>query len=114
FKKGHRIRVSITGAAGDTYQQPEGFDVANPPTIGVYRGGDRASYVDFPVIPPGTKHFVGSATSPALGYDGDARLWVGREVAYIQLGEEWVRCDAGGTTWTCGEEIGDVELAADY
>jgi putative CocE/NonD family hydrolase len=48
FDAGHRIRITITGADADNYEVVA-LDPA--PTVSIYRGGDRASYIDLPVIP---------------------------------------------------------------
>jgi predicted acyl esterase len=51
---GHRLRVTIAGADRSNYElwpDPEGKD---RPTISVYRGGDRASYLEVPVMNGGT------------------------------------------------------------
>ena len=49
FAAGHSIRVTLVCAEEKTYQQPEGFDYENPPTITLYTGGDKASLVKLPL-----------------------------------------------------------------
>lgn len=49
FAAGHSIRVTLVCAEEKTYQQPEGFDYENPPTITLYTGGDKASLVKLPI-----------------------------------------------------------------
>jgi putative CocE/NonD family hydrolase len=94
FKKGHRIRLTITGGEKYTYQQPPGFDETNPPTIRVYRGGDHASYVDFPIIPANSKYFVGNASvkNEKINYTGPAQLYLGSDRAFLRLGDAWMDC----------------------
>jgi putative CocE/NonD family hydrolase len=47
FKKGHRIRVAITGSQGRTnYARPQ-----TPPTISIHRNRLRASHIALPVTP---------------------------------------------------------------
>ena len=48
--KGHRIRIAIAGADKDNFVR---IPTKGQPIIKVYRGGDKPSYVDFPVIPLG-------------------------------------------------------------
>lgn len=48
FDAGHRIRVTITGADKANAVTPE---QSPAPTLTVYRGAGRASYVELPVIP---------------------------------------------------------------
>ena len=45
--KGHRIRIAIAGADKDNFVR---IPTQGQPTIKVYRGGDKPSYVDFPVV----------------------------------------------------------------
>jgi putative CocE/NonD family hydrolase len=53
FRRGSRLRVTITGAERNTYEQPAGFDVAAPPTFLIYSESGRDSRVVLPVIPSG-------------------------------------------------------------
>jgi uncharacterized protein len=46
FQKGHRIRIALAGADRDHCEPLPG----PAPTLKVYRGGDRASRVDLPVV----------------------------------------------------------------
>lgn len=48
FDRGHRIRVALTCADQTSFLTPE---LAPPPRITVFRGGERASYIQLPVIP---------------------------------------------------------------
>jgi uncharacterized protein len=48
FDAGHRIRVTITGADIDNFATPV---LVPPPTVGVYRDAEHASYIELPVIP---------------------------------------------------------------
>lgn len=48
FKKGDRIRVTVTGADKDNYMTPQ---LSPPPTVSVYRSADYASYITLPIIP---------------------------------------------------------------
>ncbi|GAW95165.1 MULTISPECIES: CocE/NonD family hydrolase [Colwellia] len=45
--KGHRIRIAIAGADKDNFVR---IPAKGQPIIKLYRGGDKPSYVDFPVI----------------------------------------------------------------
>jgi len=61
FREGHRIRLSIAASDWPAFRLHPALaptnDPAAPdtivPTISVHRGGDRASYVELPVIPDG-------------------------------------------------------------
>ena len=46
FREGHRIRIALAGADHDHCEPLPG----DPPTLKVYRGGDRASRVNLPVV----------------------------------------------------------------
>ena len=59
FKAGHRIRLSIATADWPVFElhpklspsnRPDGSDNIVP-TIAIHRGGERASYIELPVIP---------------------------------------------------------------
>jgi putative CocE/NonD family hydrolase len=50
FKKGSRIRISVTCAERGV-QQPEGINQDSPPVINLYHGGSMASSVTLPIIP---------------------------------------------------------------
>jgi putative CocE/NonD family hydrolase len=52
FRKGNRIRVTITGSLESKYPLPPAMKAMNP-TISIYRDATHASYIDFPVIPSG-------------------------------------------------------------
>jgi len=47
FNAGHRIRVAIMGADADNIELPKSL-----PTLQVFRGGDHASRISLPVVPP--------------------------------------------------------------
>jgi len=50
---GHRIRVTLTGADRGNYElwpDPKGKE---RPTLTIYRGGDKASWIELPVVVPG-------------------------------------------------------------
>jgi len=49
FKAGHAIRLAIAGADQDNLQP---IAAEETPTINVYHGGDRASRIVLPVVPP--------------------------------------------------------------
>jgi putative CocE/NonD family hydrolase len=120
FKKGHRIRLTVTGGEKNTYQQPPGFDRENPPTIRVYRGGDHASYVDFPIIPANSKYFVGTASVKTVktNYTGPSQLYLGSERAFLRLGNEWIDCIRPGerrvaqlpSAFSCDREGGAMNV----
>ena len=48
FSRGHRIRVTITCADCDNDRVPE-YDP--PAAVRVYRGGDRCSKIELPIVP---------------------------------------------------------------
>ncbi|MBN2207194.1 MAG: CocE/NonD family hydrolase [Candidatus Aminicenantes bacterium] len=48
FDRGHRIRVALTCADQTSFATPE---LEPPPRLTVFRGGERASYIELPVIP---------------------------------------------------------------
>ena len=47
FRKGNRIRVSITGSNAPTY---DGLVESPPPTVSIYRDRRYKSYIELPVI----------------------------------------------------------------
>ena len=47
FNAGHRIRLTIMGADADNIELPQ-----NPPIIQVHHGGEAASLLSLPVVPP--------------------------------------------------------------
>ncbi len=49
FKAGHRIRISLVTSIGQAYQDPP-LNVGRTPTLTLYRGGDRASLVEVPIV----------------------------------------------------------------
>jgi putative CocE/NonD family hydrolase len=53
FDKGHRMRVTLTGADSGTFETPR---LDPPPTISVLRSADYASLIELPVIPPTGAH----------------------------------------------------------
>jgi len=48
FPPGHRLRLTVTGADKANARTPE---QSPPPRLTVWRGADRGSYVELPVIP---------------------------------------------------------------
>ncbi len=50
FKAGHRIRITISGSCFDGSGPAMAFKDAPAPHITVYRGGDKASFVEMPFI----------------------------------------------------------------
>jgi uncharacterized protein len=48
FDKGHRIRVTITGADKDNALTPER---SSPPTVSIFRNANYTSYITLPIIP---------------------------------------------------------------
>jgi putative CocE/NonD family hydrolase len=53
FRRGSRLRITITGAERNTYEQPAGFDNAAPPTIRIHSDARRLSRVVLPIVPSG-------------------------------------------------------------
>lgn len=49
FRAGHRIRVSVVTSLGQDYQEPP-LNEGRTPTLILYRGGDRASLVEVPIV----------------------------------------------------------------
>jgi putative CocE/NonD family hydrolase len=48
FRRGNRIRVTVTGANAPIYP---GIVEDPPPTVNIYHGSGHASYIELPVIP---------------------------------------------------------------
>lgn len=53
FKAGHRIRVTVTGA-DPRERNLEQIRQDPPPHLTIFTGGERASHIDLPLLPPGT------------------------------------------------------------
>jgi hypothetical protein len=51
FRKGHRIRVTVTCSHLPTYQLPESLNFTPPPVVSVYLDAEHPSHVTLPVIP---------------------------------------------------------------
>jgi putative CocE/NonD family hydrolase len=50
FRRGSRIRFTITGGEKNTYQPAAEIDPSRPLTLQVYRGGNHESHVDLPCV----------------------------------------------------------------
>jgi putative CocE/NonD family hydrolase len=50
FRRGSRIRFTVSGAEVNTYQPPAEIDVGEPLLLRVYRGGARDSKIELPVV----------------------------------------------------------------
>jgi putative CocE/NonD family hydrolase len=50
FRRGSRIRFTVSGGEINTYQPPEEIDINQPLLLRVYRGGARDSRIELPVI----------------------------------------------------------------
>jgi uncharacterized protein len=51
FRKGNRLRVTITCSHLPTYQLPPSLTYDSPPVINIYRDKEHASYIVLPIIP---------------------------------------------------------------
>ena len=49
FRAGHRVRVRLVTSIGQDYQEPP-LNEGRTPTLSLYRGGDRASLVEVPIV----------------------------------------------------------------
>jgi putative CocE/NonD family hydrolase len=50
FRKGHRIRVTVTCSHLPTYRLPESLNFTPPPIISIFRNAEHPSYITLPVI----------------------------------------------------------------
>ena len=50
FRRGSRIRLTVSGGEANTYQPPAEIDINRPLLLRVYRGGVRDSRIELPVV----------------------------------------------------------------
>ncbi len=120
FRQGHRIRITLTGAEKLNFQLPPNATEASPPTIGVIRGSQHASYVALPLIPAKSARYQGSAeiATAFLTYKGPARFYPAANSSYLQLGEQWIICRTGlikpsplKPKYVCDSPLGQLTIA---
>jgi hypothetical protein len=92
FKKGNRIRVTITCSDQGTYAFPEELFVDPPPTVSIYRDSAHSSHITLPVIPPKPFSYSGPAKVNMKGnrYEGPAELLVYKTAIYLHYGDRWL------------------------
>ena len=120
FRKGNRIRVTITGSGGKEFQMPNSWTRNPAPTISLYRDARHPSFVSLPVIPPNSSVIKGNANieTAKLKYNGGAELYASSQAIYLRAGEKWLRWETGKTRKTKnGEEyeakgdLGTIKVA---
>ena len=94
FRKGNRIRVTVTGAEKNTYQLPPGADPKAAPSITLHRDRRHASYLSLPLVPAKSSRYSGKATvvAGAVNYAGPAEFYPSARNSYLHLGERWIKC----------------------
>jgi putative CocE/NonD family hydrolase len=112
FRKGSRIRITVTGAERNTYQLPPGAEGKPAPVVSLYLGGAHASHVTLPLIPARSARFKGQAqvASVAFSYKGVAEFYPSAGRNYLKLGERWIRCDAIKASRECTSAIGRLKV----
>ena len=119
FRKGNRIRITVTGAEKTTYQLPPGADPKAPPTISLHRDGRYASYVTLPLVPAKSSRYAGAAAvnTAALRYAGPAEFYPSAATSYLRLGDSWIKCAASAAakaaprrTYACSSRIGRLRI----
>ncbi len=85
LSRGSRVRVTITCADTRTYQH--GYDENNLPTIGLYKGADRASSITLPFIEHEDNVYNG--TVETANYEGPGTLYMFEEKMYLNYRGVW-------------------------
>jgi uncharacterized protein len=103
FKKGHKIRISITGADWPTFQLHPSLSPSNNPDdpansvplITVHHSSTYVSSITLPTIPAKPVLFNGTVdirTSKG-DYQGPAEFYAFKESVYIHFGDQWIKWD---------------------
>ncbi|ARK29931.1 CocE/NonD family hydrolase [Halalkalibacter krulwichiae] len=97
FKKGSRIRVTIT-CAERGIQQPEGLNEETEPVIKIFRGGMTNSAINLPIIVPKVNVFRGNVILNCLGYQysGSSTLYTFRNHVYLRFNNRWMKWETVG------------------
>ena len=86
FRAGHRIRVSVTNAIGDS-SSPEPGWVEHPAHTDFLVGAGFPSALQLPVIPVNSSAYRGEVTMQ--GKAEPAEMVVGTQSVYLKVGEHW-------------------------
>ena len=118
FRKGHRMRVSVTGAVGKVFNMEPANNEDAPTRVSVYRDQDHPSFISLPLSrDANVARGRLMIDSEAVQYSGAAKLYLGSEVVYIGYQDQWLRCDSvhyeknGLTgTYSCKSEFGPLRI----
>jgi putative CocE/NonD family hydrolase len=104
FRKGNRIRVTITCGHKEFYQYPEGLKLDPPPVVSVYHDARYPSSITLPMTPPKPTVFEGTAKVklPGVTYEGAAELYVWKTAIYINYDGKWLKWDTE-RSWEAGK-----------
>jgi putative CocE/NonD family hydrolase len=93
FRKGNRIRITITCGEKEFYQYPKGLKLDPPPVVSIYRGAKYSSSITLPIIPPKPTAFEGTAKVKFFEttYEGPAELYVWETAVYLYFDDEWIK-----------------------
>lgn len=91
FGKGSRVRITVTCADKKSYQHPM-YDEASLPTVQLYTGGDKASFVKIPFVEHCENVYNGNLQWE--GYCGPATLYFFKNHTYIYYNGFWKKFDA--------------------
>ena len=119
FRKGNRIRITITCGQKGFYQFPEGLKLDPPPVVSIYRDAKHPSFITLPIIPPKPTVFEGNAKvkSPKTFYEGPAKLYVWETAVYLHFNDQWMKWETirnwqkGSTEhYKCEGELGKLSV----
>ena len=106
FRKGNRIRVTVTCSNQTYYPFPPSLTFAPPPIVTIYRDATHPSYITLPVIPPKATVFDGTAKVriAKTTYEGPAKLYTFPTAVYLHYEDKWLLWDVSKTWETGGIE----------
>ena len=111
FAKNSRLRITINCADTHTYQHPM-YAEDNLPTITLYQGGDKASFVKLPFIEHTENVYNGTVRKN--GNEGPGTLYFFKKAVYLYADGVFEKYSGDGLTWEIRNGIAEFNAGFSF